>query len=158
MLCLRDVVELDASPERVFEWFRHLEENYRSWHPDHVSCHYVRGRGLEDGAVLYAEEYLHGRLHRLKFTLTEVEPEREFSFKIFPGVRGGFRMRSTERCTELVAELFLGWSVPLIGDTIDRALEALFRKQIAALRQHMKEEGVNLRALLFPEGAAAPSV
>lgn len=158
MLCLRDVVEIEAPPERVFDWFRHLEDNYRSWHRAHVSCTYVRGRGLEDGAVLCAEEYLHGRLHRLKFMLTEIEAGREFKYRIFPGIRGGFRMRPTDRGTELVAELFLGWSIPLIGGLIDRALESLFPKHIAALRQHMKEEGLNLRALLSEEMNPVPPV
>ncbi len=158
MLSLRDVVEIEASSERVFDWFRHLEDNYCSWHPAHVSCSYVRGRALEDGSVLYAEEYLDGRLHRLKFTLTEVGAGREFKYRVRPGVRGRFRMRPTEGGTELVAEIFLGWSIPLIGALLDAALKALLSKPIEAIRQHMREVGVNLRALLSAERNSAPSV
>lgn len=76
MIVLRDAVEIEATPERIFDWFRHLEKNYRSWHPAHVACKYVRKSELQDGSVLYAEEYLHGRLHRPKFRLTEVAPVR----------------------------------------------------------------------------------
>jgi hypothetical protein len=156
MLCLRDVVEIDAPPERVFDWFQHLDENYRSWHPDHVSCRYLEGSALEDGSVLYAEEYLHGRLHRLKFTLVEVIPGRELHYRIFPGLSGGFRIRPTDRGTELVAEIFLGWSIPLIGALLDAALRALLSRHIDAIRQHMNEEGVNLKTLLSPASSSAP--
>jgi hypothetical protein len=148
MLVSRDTVEIDTPPERIFEWFCHLDDNYRSWHPDHVSCRHVRGHDLQDGAVLYAEEYLHGRLHRLKFRLTEVEAGREFRYRIFPGVSGGFRTRPTEKGTEFVAEIFLGWSVPVFGGLVDAILKVLFSNHVGAIRQHMREEGINLRALL----------
>lgn len=158
MLCLRDVVEIDATPECVFDWFRHLDVNYRSWHPNHVSCRFVRGRGLESGAVLYAEEYLHGRLHRLRFTLEEVDPGRELKFKVFPGLRGVFRMRPTDRGTELVAELLLGLSIPVLGPFVDRVIQSLFRTRIDALRRHMHEEGVQLRALLSTNDATTRAI
>jgi hypothetical protein len=67
-------------------------------------------------------------------------------------------MRPTDGGTELVAEIFLGWSIPLIGALLDAALKALLSKHIEAIRQHMREEGVNLRALLSAERNSAPSV
>lgn len=64
MITLRDSVEIRTTPEKVFEWFMHFDENYVSWHPDHVKCSYLKGRRLEEGSVLYVEEYLHGKLHK----------------------------------------------------------------------------------------------
>ena len=155
MLVLRDTIEIETTPEQIFEWFRHLDDNYRSWHPDHVSCRYVRGHDLQDGSVLYAEEYLHGRLHRFKFRLTEVEAGREFKYRIFPGVRGGFRLRPTERGTEFVAEIFLGWSIPILGALSDAVLNVFFSDHIEAIRRHMRDEGIHLRALLSEETASS---
>lgn len=151
MLVLRDTVEIRTPPERVFEWFQHLEDNYRSWHPDHVSCRYLHGRALEDGAVLCAEEYLHGRLHRLRFRLTEVEAGREIEYRIYPGVSGRFRLRPTNGSTEVLAEIFLGFSFPILGTLVDSFLEIFFSGHIESIRQHMIEEGVHLRALLSRE-------
>lgn len=126
MIVLRDCVEIEAPPSRVFEWFRHLEENYRSWHPAHVSCRYLHGGELQKGSVLYAEEYLHGKLHRLKLSLTKVVPNREFGYRILPGLLGGFRMRPTNHGTEMVAEVVIGWPIPLIGALVDGLIRSLF--------------------------------
>lgn len=61
MILLRDVVEIEASPEQAFDWLAHFQEDYLAWHPDHVECQYVKGTSiLEVGSVLYIEEYLHG--------------------------------------------------------------------------------------------------
>lgn len=155
MLILRDVVEIETSPERIFDWFRHLDDNYLSWHPAHVSCAYIGGDDLEAGSVLRVEEYLHGRLHRLKLTLTEVQPARELKYRILPGVSGGFRMTPAGRGTELVAELFLGLSIPFLGTLLDAVLRVLFSSHIEAIRQHMREEGINLRALLSEKTTAS---
>ncbi|HET6947213.1 MAG TPA: SRPBCC family protein [bacterium] len=148
MIVLRDRVEIEATPERVFEWFWHLDANYRSWHPAHVSCRYLRGRGLANGSVLYAEEYLHGKLHGLRFSLMNVVPDRGFSYRVFPGLRGEFRMRPTDHQTELVAEIRVGWTMPGIGAAVDAVLRIVLGRVLTDLQQHMREEGVNLRRLL----------
>jgi len=41
MITLRDSVEIRTTPEKVFEWFMHFDENYVSWHPDHVKRSWV---------------------------------------------------------------------------------------------------------------------
>lgn len=148
MIVLRDVVEIEAEPKRVFEWFRHLEDNYGAWHPSHLTSRYVRGHGLEVGSVLHVEEYLHGKLHRLDLEVTEVEEERGFEYRVRSGVRGRFRMRPAERGTELVAELDFGWRIPLVGGAIDAIVRWLVGRRLDGLRRHMKQEGDNLRKLM----------
>lgn len=157
MIILSDRIEIDAPPSRVFQWFRQLQENYRSWHPDHVSCRYLRGGDLQKGSVFYVEEYLHGKLHHLKFSVTNVVPNQEFSYRILPGLRGGFRMRPTNRGTELVAEIVIGWQTRLIGALVDRLVRRLFTNHLEELARHMKEEGTKLRALLEEESPGPPS-
>ncbi len=41
----RHEIEMAASPESVYSFFEHIEENYRAWHPDHVSFRWVAGGG-----------------------------------------------------------------------------------------------------------------
>jgi hypothetical protein len=79
MLVIRDTVSIDATASDVFHWFEHIDENYLAWHPSHVSCRYVKGQGLKEGVVIYAEEYLHGKLHKLKLCLTEVISNKSFN-------------------------------------------------------------------------------
>ena len=158
MIRLRDVINIETAPGKVYDWFLHLEDNYLSWHPAHVSCKYLKGNPLEDGAVLYAEEYLHGRLHKLKFKLREAVPKREFTYQIYPGLGGAFKIRPTETGTEFTAQIDIGWSIPFLGTLLDRFLETAFSGHIESIRQHMKEEGVNLRTLLSNAANRADTV
>ena len=57
------------------------DTSYRAWHPeDHVALRWIKGEPWEEGSVLYAEEYLHGKLHKLKMLITKVVPNRRIEF------------------------------------------------------------------------------
>jgi hypothetical protein len=144
MLILEDSVELPAQPSAVYDWFRDLPDNYRDWHPDHVSCRYIKGNPLEVGSVLSVEEYLHGQLHELRLILTSIEPNACIGYKIAPGLHGGFRFTPTESGTKLEAKLYIGWRAPGIGRGVDYVVARLFATRIAELRGHMREESQNL--------------
>lgn len=91
MILLRDVVEIEASPEQVFDWLAHFQENYLAWHPDHVECRYLKGASLfEVGSVVYVEEYVHGEFHKLKFRVTKVIPNSRLEYKAGFGIGGCF--------------------------------------------------------------------
>jgi hypothetical protein len=43
------------------------DDSYRAWHQkDHVRLRWLEGKPWAEGSVMYAEEYLHGKLHKLK--------------------------------------------------------------------------------------------
>ena len=148
MIVIKDTVTIDVTPSDAFNWFEHLDENYLSWHPSHVSCRYLTKQTLEAGAILYAEEYLHGKLHKLKFILTNVIPNHEFQYRVLPGVHGGFRFLENKKGVDFEAKLQIGWDIPFVGTFIDMILNLLFSRYIKDLRQHISEEGANLRTLL----------
>ncbi|GAB2737821.1 SRPBCC family protein [Nocardioides pakistanensis] len=72
MIELRDTVEVDVPPDRVWDWLQHLPEHYLEWHPDHLSARWVGGCTMVPGALLEFREVLHGKPHRLRLHLTEV--------------------------------------------------------------------------------------
>ena len=75
---LTDSIEIKTTPEKVFSFLRNLvdDESYRNWHPeDHVALRWTNGKPWEEGSVVYAEEYIHGKLHKLKFVVTKVVPD-----------------------------------------------------------------------------------
>ena len=150
MIELRDAVEIDASPEQVFDWLAHLPENYLAWHPAHVTCRYLQGDSMDVGAVLYVEETLHGQLHKLKLRMTKVIPGRRMAYSIMPGMRGAFEIEPCEGKTRFVATLTIGTSLPMLGPLLDWLMRALLGRRIDAFKQHMAEEGENLRALFGP--------
>jgi hypothetical protein len=85
MMALKDSIEIKTTPERIFDWFLHFEENFKAWHPAHVNCGWLKGKPFEEGSILYVEEILHGKLHKMKFLGTKLVPNRRIEYKLlFP--------------------------------------------------------------------------
>ena len=159
MIHLSDTIEIRVVPERVFDWFADLPAHYKAWHPDHVTCRFVTEGGMRAGAWLYAEEYLHGNLHRLRFRITRLVPPEQADYRIAPGLTGSFIAARSPDGTRFTATLDLGVSWPVLGALIDRAMLAIFGRKLDAVRQHMREEGLNLKRILereTPETAPEP--
>ena len=151
MTTLNDSVVINRSPESVFEWFAHFAENYRSWHKDHLLARWVKGNNFEKGSVLYAEEYLGGKLEKLSFEITNCVPNELIEYKVlFPESiicsGGSFSIKPSDCGSVFTATLSfrLGGLVSMTA-----------KKRAEAIRQHMKEEGENLKVLL-EEGGKNP--
>ncbi|MDH5465309.1 MAG: hypothetical protein OEW60_06730 [Thiovulaceae bacterium] len=148
MIILQDKITINVKPSVLFEWFEHLDKNYLLWHQDHLACHYEKGDSLKVGSVIYVQEYLHGKLHSLKFRLTKVVTNRMFEYRIIAGVNGSFQFLENKDRTDFIAQLRFGYTISLLGPLLDSLAKVVFSFQIKALKQHMKEEGENLRSLL----------
>ena len=155
MILLQDAVEMEASPDQIFDWLAHFPENYLAWHPDHVACWYLKGTSLlEVGSVLYIEEYLHGERHSLKLRTTRVLPNSRLEYRAGFGIRGAFEVRPQAEGMPFVAELALGSSLPLLGSLVGRVMYKELRERLDAMRQHMSGQGLNLKRW-FEKGASA---
>ena len=88
MITLSDSIEVEATPEEVFEWLVERfkdKESYQAWHPDHVDIRWIKGGPLKEGSIVCADEYLHGVLHRLKFRIVKIVPNRRIEYRsLFP--------------------------------------------------------------------------
>ena len=148
MILFRDKIIIKTTAEKLFHWFKHLDQNYLAWHPDHVSCRFLEDKPLRRGSKIYVQEYLHGKLHTFTFTISSLTPNREIIYRIMPGMKGAFRFLEQDKNVIFEAEVTLGWDIPLIGSLIDCFIRTFFSKNLQALKQHMKEESINLRALI----------
>ena len=151
-ITLKDSVEIKTSPEKVFQFLVHLvdDESYRAWHPeDHVAFRWLKGNPWEEGSVVYAEEYIHGKLHKLKFLVTKVARNREIQYvplsrllrKYFP--MNAFTLEPKEEgCVFTATGTYrVGWLArTLAGKKVERGL--------SSVRKHLKEEGENLKRIL----------
>jgi hypothetical protein len=157
MISLVDRIEIKTNPAAVIAWFDALPEHYLAWHPDHVSCHFLRGSMWQVGSVLEAQEYLHGKHHTLRFIVTDVVPEKRLIYKIRPALGwGAFVLEQQGGIVLFTAELHIGSDLPLLGPVVDLVLNLFFQSRIEATRAHMREEGVNLKAILESEPVPAP--
>ena len=149
---LTDSIEIMATPEKIFMFFLQIvdDKSYQAWHPeDHVSFRWIRGEPWQEGSVAYAQEYIHGKLHKLKFLITELVPNRKIEFvplsrflrPLFP--KNTFSIEPKEHSCVFTATGQL---------RIGRLAKTLARKKleygISSVRKHMKEEGENLKRIL----------
>ena len=144
MITLKDSIEIKTTPERIFDWFVHFEENYHAWHPDHIDSHWLKGKLSEQGSILYAGEYLHGKLHKFKFLIAKIEPNRKIEYKLLFPIsivcpKGSFIMEPKGESCIFTATLSFrfGW-----------LFSRFAKNRVEDVKKHMKEEGESLKRLL----------
>ena len=149
---LTDSIEIKTTPEKIFKFFTNLsdDESYRAWHPDdHVSLRWIKGEPWQVGSVVYAEEYIHGELHKLKFVVTkmvqnrriEYAPENRFLRFYIP--KNTFAVEQKGDICVFTASVTyrIGWlAKTFAGEKLKRGL--------FGVKKHMKEEGENLKNIL----------
>ena len=150
MIQLRDTIEIYCTPSQLFTWLSRIPDEYTSWHPDHVACRVLHGSLLEVGSELECEEFLHGKLHSMRFRMTRVIPDKRVEFEIAGMGRGAFEAEGSGDIVRFVAELEIGSNMLIIGRLFDFIFSLFFRQRIEAMKQHMAEEGRNLKAILEP--------
>jgi hypothetical protein len=152
MILLRNSVLIHVASHKVWSWLSDLPAHYRTWHPAHVTCRFERGERLEAGAVLYAEEVLHNRLHRLRLRATEVRPGRALRYR-GKGFSGAFLLDPQNGSTVFTAELAFGLRLAALAPIVDAVLRTVLARRLTELQKHMHEEGVNLKRLLEAHSA-----
>jgi hypothetical protein len=99
--------------------------------------------------VLYAEEYLHGKLHKLKFEIIKIDPGRRIEYaptsrfirKFFP--KNEFIIESkNDAC------VFTASGTYRVGKLGKFFFKKAIEKSISSVRKHMQEEGENLKKIL----------
>ena len=75
----KDTVEINTTPEKIWEFWVNMDKNYKAWHPeDHILFRWTKGRPMEEGSRIYAEETVGGKLIKGKATFVNVVPNRKF--------------------------------------------------------------------------------
>lgn len=149
---LVDSIEVDAKPEEVFAFLTNItdDETYRAWHEkDHVSFKWLKGEPWRTGSVAIAEEFLHGKLHKLKFTVTTVEKNSLIEYTPLSPL---YRKYAPKLCFKVepkgdnsIFTATVHLRLPLIMKLIAKTI---LTNRLDSLRQHMKEEGENLKTLV----------
>lgn len=151
MLEIVDKITIKCNPSAVYNtllFFFQSSEHYKIWHKDHISCYWKKGKDFHPHSVLIAEEYLHGSPHKLGFKIIKNQPDQFLQYKmLFPFsllcYGGFFKMVPKDSETEFTAQL---------GFRYGSLLKILFKKEIESVKNHMKEEGVNMKEIIEKSG------
>lgn len=125
-----------------------MPEEYVSWHPDHVACRVLNGSMLQPGSEVVCQEYLHGQLHSMRLRPMSIDPGRRIEYQIVGLGRGAFEAVPQGEEVDFIAELDLGSDAAIVGRLVDAVLRSLFNRRLEAMRQHMREEGQNLKLII----------
>lgn len=155
VVILREITDVHATPKAIFQFFEEMEGHYLQWHPDHKLFRWVSGRGLAEGNVFYFEEVIAGKLLKKKVVFTCIECHTHIEFaptfwllRLFlPRLSFHIEQPSPGLC-RFVAEIHLRMG-PLAA--------RLHKRELDAVREHMRVEGLNLKALVERGGKAVES-
>jgi len=152
MIKLKDSIEVKASPEKVFQWLIQRmkdKESYQAWHPGHVDIRWIKGEPGREGSIVYAEEYLHENLQKLKFRITKIVPNRVIEYRplfplsiLAPGNKFLIEPKGRDSC------IFTASDSLRLPRWLFVRLHKKHKHKIEATQQHMKEEGENLKKAL----------
>lgn len=134
-----------ATPDRLFAFFAGMETHYLPWHPDHVSFRWLDPPALKPGVRFCFEERIGGKLLEKTVMFTRIEPDSLIEFA--PTSRL-FRMvlpRITFRVTPGEGGFTVTQDIQL---RIGPLAAWLNRRELDAVRRHMREESENLRGFL----------
>ena len=152
-LVLKDAIEIKTTPEKIWEFFYNLEQNYKTWHPeDHIIFQWTKGKPMEVGSNFYAEEFVMGKIKKFKGTIDEIIPNRKIVFKYsFPLflVSPGFEWQIEPKGSNSV---FTSISIVRCEKFMRKLLKYSEYKGIETLikvgKKHVKEQGENLKKIL----------
>lgn len=147
----KDTIEINTTPEAIWDFFMKLEENYISWHPeDHVVFKW-EGTPMESGTKWYAEEIAHDHHFKFKGVIGEVIPNQKIVFKY------AFPMSIVAPKFEWLIEqkndvtLFTAISYLRAGDLFYKLSKKEMDWKVEGVKKHTKEEGENLKRILENE-------
>ncbi len=141
MLVIKHSVKINAPSDKIFDWFSHLPENYKAWHPDHVVAKWIKKVESGVGSVFYAEQKLDGKKDSYRFTVTKYVKGSLIEYTpAFPRclnfIYGGFMVAPIENGSVFTATLTFRF-----GFLLSKKLKSVIEKHIA-------EEGENLKKAL----------
>ena len=141
---LIDSIWIDSPPEPIWEWLTDLATHYTQWHPDHVSAEWEHGAPNQVGSILRAVEDLAGTREVLRFELTSMDPPHKLEYRM----RGPISMLLPDGAFIVEPHSLGSRFTASISYRFGALTERLFQRRVAALTQHMKEEGQNLKRII----------
>jgi len=153
MIILRYSISINAPAKKIFDFFMGFQENFYAWHPDHTDCRYLTDGPLGEGSVIYIEEKLHGKPHKLKMKITKLERYSRMEYTTIMGTKGVFSIEpKNDRSSIFTAELNFGTKIPVISILVDLFMKTFLSQPLEGIKKHMVEEGVNLKKMVERAG------
>ena len=148
-LLLSHSIEIKTSPEKIWDFFKNIEQNYTTWHSDdHVKFHWTKGKSLNEGSTIYSEQYVMGKITKYKGMVAEIIPNRKITFKfiypvslISPKIEWLIEPKGSNT-------VFTAITYMRAGHLYKKLFKKGMKNIIEAHDKHVAEEGENLKKIL----------
>jgi uncharacterized protein YndB with AHSA1/START domain len=146
---LRHSIEIETTPEKIWDFFTNLDKNYTAWHPeDHILFKWTEGEPLKEGTAFYAKQYVRGKLITYKGTCAEIIPNRKIVFKF------AFPISIVSPMVEWQIEpkgsscIFTATTRMRFGSVFQKLFKKHMKDNVKLHDKHVGAEGENLKKIL----------
>ena len=114
-----------------------------------MALRWLKGSPWKEGSVIYAEEHIDGKLHKLAFIVTRVVANREIEYVPVSRFRRRYAPKYTFSVEPKDAVCVFTAAVHVRVPPLPRLLaKKKIEQGLSSVRKHMKEEGENLKKIL----------
>lgn len=142
---LQAKILVEASPEAVFTFFEQIQDNFRTWHPDHITFRWVKGDRLDAGNEAYFAEEIAGDVNKWTIRYVVVEPPKCIEFHPTSRIIRFFVPHIRFRIEPVDGGCRVTQQVKVRTGPIGRRLNSA---EFDAIQNHMTEEGENLKEIV----------
>ena len=150
---LREEIAVSAGAETVFNFFENMAAHYTDWHPDHLEYQWIKGHDCRVGNEFRFVETIGGIRKAQTMRFIEIIPGAMLAFApvnpfirlLMPRLSFHMTPHSSKSCT-FTAKIQLR-----VGPIAAR----LNKREFDAVKQHMYEEGINLKRMVEQKEAVA---
>jgi hypothetical protein len=154
MITLKDSIEIDASIDRLLDWFMNIDKNFTKWNPNHKKFEMITG-GNDVGDIVYFEQCVNGIWYKVKARIIRKEVSKG-SFEVVVKSTIGlgtisFSAEAIENGCRFTHVEEFGMKNSMLGKIVNYLVfKILARKQANwdSILQDMKEDNVNLKEIL----------
>lgn len=160
MISFKDNVEVGASKNEVWNFFRNLNEHYSKISKNNISFKCIAGVPNGLGAVYKIRNHFKGKILELRYKIVEIkENERLVLNAEFPHVLLGLRiiynLEGNDFNTVIYEEIQFGSKLPLVDKIVDSVLKIYLCSSFNAISNDQKERLSGLRKLFYKEPVIA---
>lgn len=142
-------VDINTSPEKIWDFLIHINENYSLWHPkDHILFQWTKGEPFETGSTFYAEQYMMGEKVKYKGAIIESIPGEKitmtFSFPLSL-ITEKIEMVIENRGTHSTFKHITYMKFKFLSRTIFKKQNI---KMLNDMDTHIRTEGENMKKIL----------
>jgi hypothetical protein len=148
-LILKHSIEINTTPDKIWDFFKNIETNYQKWHPkDHIIFKWTEGKPLEVGSKIYSEQLVFGKPQKYKGYVKKTISNRKitFGFKypvsmLTPGIEWLIEPKGSKT-------IFTAITYFRAGHLFKKLFKKGMKNLIEEHDRHVAEEGETLKKLL----------